>query len=232
MANGIVETIADSDRPSKGQIEERTARAGQGPAIDDARAVAEMAMFHPPIGAIIIWPSDVLPQHPTTGLSDAYLWATGGLYEVELYPDLYAVYGTKWNTGLELATQFRVPDLRSRLPLGAGQGAGLTGRNLAVLLGAETHILSENQMAAHDHTGIAESMSHLHGGDTFHSFTSSNVDLVSGSSGVLRSAGTSTGNVNSAIHGHDLDVDNAGGGAAHNNMPPCITLNYILRARR
>lgn len=45
----------------------------------------------------------------------------------------------------------RIPDLRGRVPLGAGAGAGLTARSVGQSGGAETHALTVAEMPSHTH---------------------------------------------------------------------------------
>lgn len=52
------------------------------------------------------------------------------------WPELFAVIGIRWNVGGESATQFRLPDLRGRVEVGAGDAPGLTPRPLASRFGA------------------------------------------------------------------------------------------------
>jgi microcystin-dependent protein len=47
----------------------------------------------------------------TTRIPDSYLYCDGDEYNPVLYPELYAVIGTQFNTGGETAGFFRVPDL-------------------------------------------------------------------------------------------------------------------------
>ena len=103
---------------------------------------------------------------------------------------LYAALGgatSPWGQG-DGSTTFNVPDLRSRAPIGAGQGAGLTNRPLGTYgggtldannpkLGEEAHLLSAlesgtnangtmgTQSANHSHTGTTDNDApdHSHG---------------------------------------------------------------------
>jgi microcystin-dependent protein len=50
----------------------------------------------------------------------SYLYCNGGEYNPVLYPELYAVIGTQFNTGGETAGFFRVPDLVTNPYTGAG----------------------------------------------------------------------------------------------------------------
>jgi microcystin-dependent protein len=46
---------------------------------------------------------------------------------------------------------YPTPDLRGRFILGAGEGAGLTMRKVGAVGGAETHVLTDEEMPAHAH---------------------------------------------------------------------------------
>ena len=98
------------------------------------------------------------------------------------------------------STTFNLPDLRNRFPIGVG-----AGRPMNTLSGEETHILTINEMPAHTHTyqfpGIAPT------------------------SGLVGPApGTFTNN------GAPQQTTSTGGGLAHNNMPPYIAIEFIIRA--
>lgn len=99
-------------------------------------------------------------------------------------------------------TTFTLPDLRGRTVLGAGQGSGLSNRVLGTRIGAETHTLSVSELPSHNHPCIAPN------------------DSWSGAAGsdgsVVRSAVSATTGVQ-------------GGGGAHNNMPPSLGVNFIIK---
>lgn len=75
-----------------------------------------------------------------------WLLCDGTVYAQAAFPNLFAAIGSTWNIGGEGAGNFRVPDFRGRVTMGAGQGAGLTNRVLATLLGEETHLLVNSEV--------------------------------------------------------------------------------------
>ncbi|HCX23957.1 MAG TPA: hypothetical protein DHN29_18695, partial [Cytophagales bacterium] len=77
-----------------------------------------------PVGSIIAFAGNNAP----TG----WLFCDGQAVDAGKYPELHQVVGNN------------VPDLRSRFPLGAGQGPGLTSRPLNGSGGEETHKLTAN----------------------------------------------------------------------------------------
>lgn len=59
--------------------------------------------------------------------------------------DLFALLGTNFGEG-DGSTTFNVPDMRGRVPGVVGQGDGLTNRVLGNLIGAEQHILTQQEL--------------------------------------------------------------------------------------
>ncbi|KAA5606359.1 phage tail protein [Roseospira marina] len=67
-----------------------------------------------------------------------------------------ALYSLLSNTyGGDGRVSFAYPDLRGRIPIGAGQGVGLTDVDLGEMRGAEVRTLSEAQLAQHTHGATA-----------------------------------------------------------------------------
>ncbi|SOB95077.1 phage tail protein [Thalassospira xiamenensis] len=66
------------------------------------------------------------------------------------HADLFAVIGTVYGEG-EAPGSFKLPDLRGRTAIGAGQGVDLTDRPLGQIAGAETHRLIIAEMPSHSH---------------------------------------------------------------------------------
>ena len=111
---------------------------------------------------------------------------------------------------------FNVPDIRGRVAVGSGTGAGLTSRSLASTGGAETHTLGVGEIPSHSHTSNA----------------------VGGTIGLITSTGgntASTGLDNTAGEPNlfgtlpALTINNTGGGGAHNNMQPFIVFQYLIK---
>lgn len=96
-------------------------------------------------GFMAPWPGDV------TQIPAGWLLCDGSPVSRVTYADLYAKIGTLWGAG-DGATSFNLPDFRSRFPIGAGQGAGLTNRGLASYGGVESVALTAAQNGPHTHT--------------------------------------------------------------------------------
>jgi microcystin-dependent protein len=77
-----------------------------------------------------------------------FLLCDGTSYPVASFPNLFATLGYTYGGS---GPNFSVPDMRGRVPVGAGQGTGLTNRALGGRAGEENHTLSIAEMAAHTH---------------------------------------------------------------------------------
>lgn len=135
-----------------------------------------------------IVPTGVISQFAGSSAPTGYLLCTGQQVAIASYPALYSVIGTTYGaltngSGASGTTHFRLPDLRGRIPLGSGTGAGdgssgsntapsgtsLTPRSLGQWGGAQTHQLSPAEIPAHSHpnalTGTTSfaSTTHTHG---------------------------------------------------------------------
>ena len=151
------------------------------------------------------------------------------------YAALFAVISTTYGTG-DGSTTFNVPDLRGRVVAGqddmggtsanrlTNQTGGLNGDTLGAVGGAETHVLSIDELAAHDHTADITDPGHLHttSAGASQSVMRDEVDGFSPASGA-----NTTG---SATTGITVDILNTGGNGAHNNVQPTLILNKCIFA--
>ena len=76
----------------------------------------------------------------------------GQLLPIAEYDALFALIGTTF--GGDGQTTFALPDMRSRVVVGSGQGPGLSPRQLGEQSGTETETLTIAKMPAHSH-GLA-----------------------------------------------------------------------------
>lgn len=104
------------------------------------------------------------------------------------------------------------PDLRGRFVLGAGAGvaAGLTERTIGQTGGAETHTLTVAEMPAHNHPTVVGTVGYSASWNS--------------SAEATKAPGQGRNNANQT-QGSAM----AGGGQAHNNMPPFYVLAYLMR---
>lgn len=78
-------------------------------------------------------------------------WAfcDGQLLPISENEVLFNLIGTTY--GGDGQTTFAVPDLRGRIPVGMGQGSGLSQRIIGEMGGAEVNTITINQMPTHNH---------------------------------------------------------------------------------
>ena len=82
-------------------------------------------------------------------------WAlcNGQLLQISQYEALYTLIGTTY--GGNGTTNFAVPNLQGRVPIGTGHGAGLQNYVLGQSAGSETVTLTISNMPVHTHSGSA-----------------------------------------------------------------------------
>ena len=134
-----------------------------------------------------------------------YLACDGSAVSRTTYADLFTAIGTAFGVG-NGTTTFNVPDLRGRAPIGSGTGSGLTARTLGASGGAETHQLTEAELASHTHV--------LHMGPLSNEYTLSE---GSGDPLIISPIGTS------------WVIDDAGSDQAHNNMQPFGVVSFFIK---
>ena len=78
-----------------------------------------------------------------------YALCEGQSLPINQYQALYSLLGTTY--GGDGRITFALPDLRGRVPIGPGQGAGLSYYALGDSGGVQSVVLSEAQMPVHDH---------------------------------------------------------------------------------
>ena len=166
-----------------------------------------------PVGAVVAYTGSSAP----TG----WLLCDGSTVSRTTYSGLFAVTSTTYGVG-DGSSTFALPDLRGRAPFGVdamnnsvGTGGGaasrLTGAStLGAVSGTETQTLSTRQMPSHVHT----LMTHP---------TDNNHNAQAGG----RPEGSDQTRAGSIYTGDS--VQSTGGGHPHQNMPPYLVLNYIIK---
>jgi microcystin-dependent protein len=153
------------------------------------------------VGAMQIWTTDTAP----TG----WTLCAGGTLSRTTYSNLFDRIGTVYGTG-DGSTTFTLPDMRGRMALGQDDMGGSSANRvvateadtLGSAHGAETITLDTTQIPSHSHTLSLRLQS-----------------TTNGAGGQI----AETGGSNAGPTG------STGGGLPHNNMPPNLTLNFIIK---
>lgn len=93
------------------------------------------------MGIIKLFAGNFVPQN--------YMACNGGLLPISQYSALFSLLGTIY--GGDGVTTFALPDLRSRIPVGTGQGPGLSNYAQGQMSGTEQVTLTINNLPAHNH---------------------------------------------------------------------------------
>lgn len=163
-----------------------------------------------PPGTVAAFAGGVAPNNPP-----GWVPCNGDAYAPDFLPDLFAAIGYRFG---QTGNDFHVPDMRGRVAVAAGTGAGLSARQLGESFGSETYTLGVREMPSHDHRTAGAW--HPLGAEgqapkPFQFFGTGTLQAGSSWGSGWEYGGTRT--------------SDAGEGAPHNNVQPSLVLNYIIK---
>lgn len=199
------------------------------------------------VNAVSPNPVGSLQAYAGASAPTGWLLCDGSQQAISTYPELYSVLGTTYGSltngsGGAGSTHFRVPDLRGRMPIGAGND-GTAANNATRTRGATG---GDTRLQSHSHTGATGYMNsnNVHqpavtspGG---HSWGANFGGLSGAATFIFSPSGINTGcyggtplrtDAFDVNHTHNFttnDHNQAVGSAA--NMPPFLVTNYIIKA--
>lgn len=151
-----------------------------------------------------------------------WFFCDGSLLSISQYQVLFSLLGTTY--GGDGTTTFALPDLRGRIPVGVGQGTGLSNYVLGQQAGAETVTLASANLPVHTHSlnaSTAAATTATPGtGVVPAKCTAGYVGYLSPTA-----AGASTKTLAPA------SVTNSPGGQPHANVMPGVCLNFIISSQ-
>lgn len=217
----LLADIRDSITPADGTV--TTAKI-----VDANVTLAKLAAA---VQALLV-PSGAVSPYAGASEPTGWLFCRGQTISRTTYAALFAAIGTTYGAG-DGSTTFALPDLRGRVVAGqddmggtsanrlTGLSGGVDGDVLGAAGGAETHTLTEAQLAAHRHF-VAAAVSTSVGSPTLSNTQQVAQTNNTGGNGTYNLQGTST----DATVGRSSSTGN---GDAHNNVQPTIILNYIIK---
>lgn len=169
---------------------------------NNRKGVVTFAAGSVPVGTILMYAGTAVPN--------GYLLCNGqAVSRTGDYADLYAAIGVQYGDGDGVDT-FNVPDFRGRVPVGTGEGSGLTTRITGDSFGAEEHAMTVDEMPAHSHI---ERIFDTGAGSTYGVRATESVYAPG------EGRDNTQGNVTGA----------AGNGQPHNNIQPSLVVPYIIK---
>jgi microcystin-dependent protein len=163
-------------------------------------------MSEPFLGQLMLVPYNFAPR--------GWAFCQGQILSIAQNTALFSLLGTTF--GGNGQTTFALPDLRGRVPNGAGQGPGLSSYDLGQVGGTETTTLTINQMPMHGHPFTAPA-----------SNDDSNLDtLPQGKVPATSSTPLYSANINTQMGAGNTGL--AGGSQPFSLLSPYLTLNYCI----
>lgn len=154
-----------------------------------------------------------------------WAFANGQLLAVSSNDALFSILGTIY--GGDGRTTFALPDLRGRIPIGAGQGPGLTNRPLGSKTGLERNNMSVLTMPAHTHGATTSSTLHASTAAGDANDPTGRLLADDGDDLVYKDAAPDVTMAADAA-ASTTTLSNAGSSVAFNNIQPTATTNYIV----
>ncbi|WP_306351127.1 phage tail protein [Flavobacterium sp. '19STA2R22 D10 B1'] len=170
------------------------------------------------IGIIKLFAGSYAPQN--------YEFCAGQTLGINQYQTLFAIIGTTY--GGNGQTNFMLPDLRSRVAVGAGQGIGLSNYIPGEVIGTENNSILLSNMPPHNHAG---QLSVNSGDSTVSTPVAGNSIATPGAISGRSFVGTLGYNAaapNVVLNNGSVTTGISGSGIPVNNIQPSLGLNYII----
>ncbi|AZI24175.1 phage tail protein [Pedobacter sp. G11] len=176
-----------------------------------------------------------------------WLFCQGQNMQLAQYQALFAIIGT--NYGGDGVNTFQLPNIASRIVVGAGQGIGLSNYNLGQVTGEESHALNSLELPVHTHQITPDfSTTAASVNISLNAVASSGTEfgpvgnyLAQDSSGTNNVYANPTNSPNLVdLNSNAAQVSNlsppipqvvigiAGNSLPHNNIQPVLAINYII----
>jgi microcystin-dependent protein len=155
----------------------------------------------------------------------SWLFCNGAVQSIANNTALFALLGTTF--GGDGQTTFNLPDLRSRVPIHTGQGAGLSNYQLGQQAGTENNTLTANNVGGHTHVVTGNAGISVATGDgqvpvAVNNFPASNGDAI------YSSATDNSVMAPASLTAITAAPQTPSGNSPITNVQPYIAMNFII----
>lgn len=164
-------------------------------------------------------PGDLI--HSAASTRAGALLCDGTAYSRTTYAALFAAIGTTYGAG-DGSTTFNVPDLRGRVIVAAGAGAGLTTRSRGQTFGTENETAP---LPVHNHPISISDPGHSHQTN----LSPLNTMQPGSNAGDYWNFNASSNLTTTNTTGITASSSNAGAGGTHNNVQPAGVVNIFIK---
>jgi microcystin-dependent protein len=168
----------------------------------------------PDLAMIFLFGSNFAPQ--------GYAFCQGQILSINSNTALFSLLGTTY--GGNGTTNFQLPNLQGRAPIGFGQSAGTSNYSLGQSGGVETVTLNTNQIPAHSHlVNVNNGSGNTAPGTT--TYLSAGPLTGSGPNATVLNTYTTNAN-NTTLNPNSIAL--AGGGQPFTVVQPYLAISYII----
>ena len=166
---------------------------------------------------ILLWPCNFAPN--------GWVFCAGQILSISQNTALFSLLGTTY--GGNGQTTFALPDFRGRVPVGVGQGPGLSNYTLGEVSGSESVTLLLNQIPAHMHT-LSITVSNAQATASTPTGTVNTLAAPYDALNFNPIAAYNNQPPNTALYVGTNPVGVSGGSQPHTNIQPFLAVNYII----
>lgn len=167
-------------------------------------------MDEPLLGSIVLFAGNFAPR--------GWMLCAGQTLPIQQYSALFAILGTTY--GGNGTTNFNLPDLRGRAPVGTGQGTGLNPIELGEMAGSQNASLQLGNLPPHSHALVGSNFN----GDSTNPTNNVPATVNDPNTGTQSNSFGQASNSPVAM----APTGVAGSGAPLNIQNPFLGMNYII----
>jgi microcystin-dependent protein len=182
-------------------------------------------MANPFLSQILIWPPNFAPR--------GWAFCAGQILPISQNAALFSLIGTIY--GGDGRTTFALPNLQGRMPIGAGQGSGLSFYDLGTVGGFESVQLNANTLPSHTHSAspnLTVQVPAVAGNGTTNApspsvFPAAPTDAARNPVNIYSNQATTTTLGSPTVSG-SVTIGATGSGQPHENRQPFLAVNFII----